>query len=262
MAQNQNRRWTITVRPRSSADVTVTLSATTDCDAAGAICTPDGRKLSNSPSATVSGPSNQPATGAPTIAGTARVGETLTASTADIEDADGLSGAAFAFQWLSGGADVAGATEASYTLADSDEGSTVKVRVTFTDDAGNEETLTSAATEAVAPPLPPLTAEFRDLPAEHGGRGSEFSFELRFSENFPGRLDYKVLRDEALQATNARVTGAKRVSQGQNQRWTITVRPRSAEDVTVSLPATTDCGATGAVCTDTGRPLTTRTRRR
>ena len=256
VTQNQNQRWTITVRPRSSEAVTVSLPATADCSAADAICTPDGRKLSNAPSSTVAGPPNQPATGAPTIAGTARVGETLTASTAEIADADGLSSAAFAYQWLWGGAEIAGATGASYTLADSDEGSAVKVRVTFTDDAGNEESLTSAATEVVAPPLAPLTAEFSGVPAEHKGKGREFSFELRFSENFPGRLPYKVLRDEALRATNARVTGAERAAQNQNQRWIITVRPRSLEDVTVSLPATTDCGAPRAVCTESGRPLT------
>ena len=46
----------------------------------------------------------------------------------------------------------------------------------------------------------PLTASFHDVPAEHGGR--EFSFELRFSENFPGRLDYRKLKEEALQALN------------------------------------------------------------
>ena len=96
---------------------------------------------------------NVPATGAPAIAGTAQVGETLTASTADIEDANGLSSATFAFQWVSidGGSedDSAGATNASYTLADSDEGKAVKVRVTFTDDDGTEETLTSAPTATV-----------------------------------------------------------------------------------------------------------------
>jgi len=95
--------------------------------------------------------SNRPATGAPTILGTARVGETLTASTADIEDPDGLSNAAFAYQWLSGDADISGATDTSYTLADPDEGLAIRVRVTFTDDAGNEETLTSAGTEVVGP---------------------------------------------------------------------------------------------------------------
>jgi hypothetical protein len=101
----------------------------------------------------------------------------------------------------------------------------------------------------------PLTAAFHDVPAQHGGKGKRFSFELRFSENFPGKLPYKKLRDEALQATNGRVTGAKRVTQGQNQRWTITVRPRSSEDVTVTLAATTDCDASGAICTPDGRRL-------
>ena len=103
-----------------------------------------------------------------------------------------------------------------------------------------------------------LTASFHDVPASHDGE-TEFSFELRFSENFPGRLRYKVLRDEALQATNGRVTGARRATGGQNQRWTITVRPRSSDDVTVTLPATEDCAATGAICTEAGRKLSNTT---
>ena len=101
---------------------------------------------------------NSPATGAPTISGTAQVGETLTADTADIADADGLAGATFSYQWLgSRDTEIQGATNATYTLAADDEGKTIKVRVTFTDDAGNEESLTSAATDAVAaaPPPPP-----------------------------------------------------------------------------------------------------------
>ena len=43
----------------------------------------------------------------------------------------------------------AGATGSTYTLATDDAGNTIKVEVTFTDDAGNEETLTSAATATV-----------------------------------------------------------------------------------------------------------------
>jgi len=101
----------------------------------------------------------------------------------------------------------------------------------------------------------PLTAAFRDVPATHGGRRADFSFELRFSENFPGKLPYKKLRDEALSATNGRVTRARRAAQNQNQRWIITVRPLSSEDVTVTLAATTDCSAAAAICTPDGRPL-------
>ena len=250
-APGQNQRWTITVRPWSSEDVTVTLSAAADCSASAAVCTPDGRVLSNSPSATVSGPGenqpppNTPATGAPTIAGTAQVGETLTASTAGIADANGLTGATFAYQWLSNDTDIAGATGASLTLADAQVGRTVKVRVTFTDDAGHAETLTSAATAAVVPR--PLTASFVGVPGEHDGR-TAFSFELRFSDNFPGRLSYKVLKDQALQVTNGRAIGVKRAAPGQNQRWSITVRPWSADDVTVTLAA-------GSVSTESGRVL-------
>ena len=65
---------------------------------------------------------------------------------------------------------------------------------------------------------PALTAAFIDMPAEHDGKRL-FSFELRFSEDFPGRLRYKLLRDEAFQVTNGRVRIARRMAQGQNQRW-------------------------------------------
>ena len=94
-------------------------------------------------------PANSPATGAPTIAGTAQVGETLTADTSGIVDQDGLTNVAYDYQWLADDADIAGATDSSYTPTDGDEGAIIKLRVSFTDDAGNEETMTSAATEPV-----------------------------------------------------------------------------------------------------------------
>ena len=99
--------------------------------------------------------SNTPATGAPTVSGTAQVGETLTAGTSGIVDADGLTNATFNYQWLADDADIAGATGSTYTLVEADEGKAIKVRVSFTDDGGNDETLTSAATDAVAAPEPP-----------------------------------------------------------------------------------------------------------
>ena len=103
-------------------------------------------------------PANTPATGAPTVTGTARVGETLTADTSGISDADGLTGATFAYRWLADDADLAGATGSAYTLADADVGKAVRVRVSFTDDAGHGETLTSAATAPVAARPPEVTA--------------------------------------------------------------------------------------------------------
>ena len=149
----QSDLWEITVEPDSNADVTVVLPATGDCTAQDAVCTRDGTKLSNRSELTVPGPAaaNTPATGAPIISGTAQVGETLTVDTSGIDDADGMSGAVFSYQWLANGADVAGATSDTYTLVDADVGKAIKVRVIFTDNRSHQETLTSAATAAVEP---------------------------------------------------------------------------------------------------------------
>ena len=192
---------------------------------------------------------NRPATGAPVITGVAQVGETLSASADGIADPDGMTSAVLAWQWTSNGGgadeDIAGATASTYELVEADEGRTLRVRVSFTDDAGFAETLVSAPTGPVA--ARPLTAAFEDVPAEHGGRHAAFEFTLVFSENFPGRFDYNALKD-AFVVENGRVVEAKRAAQGQNQRWTITVRPWSHEAVTVTLPA-------GSVVTAAGRAL-------
>ena len=108
---------------------------------------------------------------------------------------------------------------------------------------------------AAPPPGPaPLTAAFVGVPDEHDGK-TAFSFGLRFSEDFPGRLSYKVFKDHALQVTNGRAIDVKLAAPGQNQRWTITVRPWSVDDVTVTLPAAGDCAAPASVCTQAGRKL-------
>ena len=164
-----NEGWEIHVEPDGDGTVTIELPVTTDCTAEGAICTGDRRPLSSRLKVTVPGtgeaqqtPANSPATGMPTISGTAQVGETLTADTSGIADADGLTNATFSYQWIhsDGGADtdISGATGSSYTLADGDVDKTVKVAVSFEDDAGHRKTLTSAATAVVvARPNSPAT---------------------------------------------------------------------------------------------------------
>ena len=111
--------------------------------------------LTSTATATVAQKPNSPATGQPAISGTAQVGETLTAYTSGIADADGLTNVSFSYQWTrndgSADADISGATDSTYTPVSADEGQTIKVRVSFTDDASNPESLTSAATAPVAP---------------------------------------------------------------------------------------------------------------
>ena len=99
--------------------------------------------------------------GEPTIAGTARVGETLSADTSSIVHADGPESPSFSYQWLADDEAIAGATGATYTLTAAEQGKRIKVRVSFTDAKGNEETLTSAATEAVAGADTPLAGDLR-----------------------------------------------------------------------------------------------------
>ena len=93
--------------------------------------------------------SNTPATGAPTISGTAQVGQTLAAITTGISDADGLDYVTYQYQWLADDTVIAGATSSTYTIQSSDNGKFIKVRVTFNDDLGFEESLTSNGTSAV-----------------------------------------------------------------------------------------------------------------
>ena len=206
--------------------------------------------------AAVPPPPNTPATGAPTITGTAQVGETLTADTTGISDDDGLDNAAFAYQWFADNAEINGATASSYTLVADDAGKAIKVRVSFNDDAGNDEGLTSAATSAVAAAVvkPPLTASAHDAPSSHNGQDA-FTFELRFSEAPEPDFSYTTVRDHALTVTGGSVTYVRRLEPGKNVRWEITVTPGSSADVAIVLNATTDCSAQGAICTEDDRKL-------
>ena len=259
--------WQIVLAPASNGDVRISLPAGRTCDARGAPCGSGERRLENQSEHTIPGPSsaepksaqprhvppaNSPATGAPGIEGSPVVGQTLTATTTGISDEDGLSTAAFAYQWLVDGVTIAGATASAYTVAAGDEGMAITVRVTFTDDAGNKESLTSKATGPVVAALPPLTVSLVDSPASHNGTDA-FTFEIRFSEHL--KLGFTTLRDHAFTVNGGTVKKAKRLEQGSNIGWTLTVEPDSSAAVTVALPATTDCDDVDAICTEDGRML-------
>ena len=94
-------------------------------------------------------PGDTPATGAPSITGTAQVGKVLTARLGTIADADGLPGTFpddYTFQWVrvdAGGTsnetDITGAESSTYTPVAGDVGKKIKVEVSFTDDGSNAE---------------------------------------------------------------------------------------------------------------------------
>ena len=335
------------------------------------------------------GRTNSLATGLPAITGTAQVGEMLTANVTGISDANGLDNAVFNYQWIrvdgGGEEDISGATSSTYTLVDDDLGKTIKLRVSFTDDAENEETLTSEATDAVvsaalndslwsatltagasgnnvgysvfqqvgelsstrfslkgtdhivrliihdgdtlylrlkrkapaglilrigdaefalgdasildlkgapiyhwpkgsldwsvgekvrvslalavdteaeeptantAPERPP-TAVIEAAPDSHDG-SSAFTFELRFSEEPHSGFSYRTLKFHAFDVTGGTILKSQRIVKPSNLRWLIAVEPDGNGDVTIVLPATTDCNASGAICTEDGRLLSNR----
>ena len=118
--------------------------------------------LASAETATVAAASgaNVAATGAPSIIGTAQVGRTLSVNRSGISDGNGVpaSASAFSYQWqrVSGGTpgNIAGATGATYTLVAADEGKRVQVVVSFDDNGGFSESLTSAQTAVIAAAAP------------------------------------------------------------------------------------------------------------
>ena len=123
--------------------------------------------------------------------------------------------------------------------------------MSFTDDKGNDEELTSAPTETVAPP--PFTAEFLALPTSHDGEAT-FTFRVKFSEEIKQGTKRNLWR--ALTPTGADMKQVLRVD-NRLDLFEFTFEPKGNDDVTITLgPSTTDCTARDAICTDEGTALT------
>ena len=80
--------------------------------------------------------------GAVAVGGRPLVGQTLQAQPA-LADPEGLG--SFSYVWLRDGSAISGATGASYTAVTADLGRAISVRVSYTDGAGNAESITSPA---------------------------------------------------------------------------------------------------------------------
>ena len=146
------------------------------------------------------------ATGSPAITGTVQVGQTLSADTSGISDRNGIDYSALTYQWIANSGtedtDIRDATGSTYTLVATDEGKTIKVRVSFTDESLYEESRTSAATVAVAAASSSRNAAIRDAPKSHDGQGG-FTIELLFSEELAGDFSPKTSRDHAVTVKSA-----------------------------------------------------------
>ena len=197
---------------------------------------------------------NREATGKPAIGGTPQVEETLTADTVNIDDEDGLTGVSYSYQWIARGSDIDGATGSSYTLTASQQGQTIQVRVTFTDDADNEETLTSEATAEVTAAPAPLTATFPVSPyqsARHKGADDRPQVIVAFS--LPVASFEKTTPSVSL--TGATVSSVRRHEEdGLENGWIFFLDPDGSDDIVFSLVTGRPCDS-GGICTEDGTTL-------
>ena len=276
--------WEITVEPDSREAVTISLPGGSACGTAGAVCTrgDDPRPLSNSPSARVAGPPGPEAAAdddadddtAPDPPSGLSVAD---AEATEEEDAaldfvvtlDPAATAAVTVDYATAdGTATAGsdytATSGTLTFQPGETSKTVSVPITddAVEDGGEILTLTlsgasgadlddAEATGTIQNTETSLTASFEDVPSEHDG-STVFTFRLRFSED--PAVSYEVLRDRAFTVTGGDVKKARRVD-GRNDLREIHVQPETTGEIRIDLPATTDCDAVDAICTEDGRPL-------
>ncbi len=241
--------WRVTVRPTSPSDVTVTLAGGRDCDdePSGAVCTPDGRALSNTSSARVAaGPQQQqevlvtpepadvrvvPGDGSLTVSWTAVAHPRVAAERVQ----HALRWSQEAGVWANPSGNNGVAVEAGvngYTItglrngvatgvfvrafvgrlrSERSEHSSGWVRVK------GEQTTPRAATQTVA-------VEFGKVPAEHDGR-TAFALDVQSgSEPAP----------DAFKVTAGKVTGVEPLDP---VLWRVRVKPESWKDVKIALGA-------------------------
>ena len=138
--------WEVEVEPASEDSVMVSLKHTRSCAATGAVCTGGGRLLSVIPATMVPGPATWPVQ----ITGVAQVGKTLTADSSNLSERYGVQVTSMTYRWLANGARVPGANARTYKPDDGKQGKRISVMAIYTDDRGNEETVTSGPTEPLA----------------------------------------------------------------------------------------------------------------
>jgi hypothetical protein len=115
-------------------------------------------------------------TGAPSLSGTATVGNTLTCTAASASSPDG-GPVTTAFAWLRDGSQISGASAATYQLAAADSGHQVACKQTATNAAGPVSATSSAVSVPVPPPPPPpvppkLTFSAKTVTINGHGTGS------------------------------------------------------------------------------------------
>jgi VCBS repeat-containing protein len=180
---------------------------------------------------------NNAPTGSVTISGTPTEDQTLTAANT-LADADGMG--AVSYQWQRDGVDIAGATNTTYTLGDTDVSATITVVASYTDGGGTNESVASAGVGPIAnvndnpvglPVITGTVTEDQTLTADASGITDDDGL---------GAFSYQWLRDGAViaGATNSTYTlGDADVGTQISVQVTYTDAHSTAESVTSAQTA-------------------------
>ena len=232
--------WEVAIAPDASKPVTVALPATTDCDAASAVCTADDTPLSSDISVTVSPPLLESAWESlpETHAGG---GTTFTAQVRFSEDVD-IADLCAAFAVTDGTCESSskvGGDAALWEIVVAPAGAVC---------TAPDEPLSYGVFAVVARRA--LTVSLVSIPGDHGGVDTNFTVELRFSEDVDVDVDDLCESVSLLDAT----CGSSARDAGDANLWEVVVAPDGTADMWFILPAN-DCGHDEAVCTADGEPL-------
>ena len=272
--EDGERVWEFEIEPGSDDDLTMRIDAGRSCDEPGAICTADGRSLSEGIATTVEGPDPVPLTAAFEGLPEAHDGEDTFHFRVAFSEDIGIGFRTMRDESFTvDGGEVTKARRVDrrhdlwqITVAPDGEG---EVTVTLAAGracadsgaictrGGDRRQLTNTPTATVAGPVDEaapavLTARFAWRHRhEHDGE-TAFTLRIAFSEGIS--IGYRTFRDQSVSVSGGSVTQAKRVDR-RKDLWKVTVKPGSRGAVTVTLEGGRACGTAGAVCTSDGRAL-------
>ena len=268
---NRSDRWEITAIPHSNADVSMSLLATPSCDADNAICTADGRMLSQGVAVSVP---RAPLTVRFESLPAGHDGSTEFALQLVFSEPIWLTEAVIRTQALTvTGGRVTGtrrvggrsdrweitiqpnANDVSISLlpttsCNANGAVCTQDGLVLQNDAQVVIPLATQTGEDTQSEVEPLMARFESLPAGHDGT-TAFALQLVFSEPIERTKAAEI--QQALAVIGGAVTSARRVN-GSSDRWETTIQP-NPNDVRIALPPTPSCDADNAICTADGRML-------
>ena len=268
---NRSDRWEITAIPHSNADVSMSLLATPSCDADNAICTADGRMLSQGVAVSVP---RAPLTVRFESLPTGHDGSTefalqlvfsepiwLTEAVIRTQALTVAGGRVTSARRVGGRSDLweitiqPNANDVSISLlpttsCNANGAVCTQDGLVLQNDAQIVIPLATQTGEDTQSEVEPLMARFESLPAGHDGT-TAFALQLVFSEPIERTKAAEI--QQALAVIGGAVTSARRVN-GSSDRWETTIQP-NPNDVRIALPPTPSCDADNAICTADGRML-------